>query len=254
MKIKLFHLVSAFTLLGVAIGCTSAPALPSTSAPPTPVPPISPLTELTAAPSPDTWTDDFNGALADGWSWVDEDPARWNLDSVPGTLRIITQGLSLYNADKPKNLLLREAPTGDFEITTKVTFDPQNNFQQAAILILQDEDNFVLLNRGFCSLCLDTGNGIFIDTEVNGEFEVESTFRTSTSLQTTWLKLRKEGTTYTGFYSGNGESWEELGRVENPMSPAKVGLTANNSNYEPDVPQIPADFDSFTVQRITPGE
>lgn len=44
----------------------------------------------------------------------------------------------------------------------------------------------------------------------------------------------------------------ELGRVENLLTPAKVGLTANNFNANPSVRQIPADFDSFTVQGITP--
>ena len=245
MKTKLFNLVSVFTLLGAVIGCTSAPASLTTSRPPT-----NPPAESTAAPTSNIWTDDFDGALAPDWSWVDEDPTHWNLKDTQGALRIITQGQSLYNADKPKNLLLRDAPASDFEIITKVTFNPQNNFQQAAVLMYQDEDNFVLLNRGFCNHCLGTGNGIFLDNEINGKAGVDPGYRTATSLQTAWLKLRKEGTNYIGFYSADGQTWNELGRVENPMRPTKVGITANNSNADPSVPQIPADFDFFTVQGI----
>jgi virginiamycin B lyase len=246
MKIKLFNLVTAFTIIGVAIGCTFSPAQP-----PSPAPPTSPPAGPTAAPMPNTWTDDFNGALAPGWSWVAEDPTHWSLNNTPGVLRIVTQGESLYRAGKPKNLLLRDAPTSDYEIMTKVTFDPKNNFQQAAILIYQEDDNFVLLNRGFCGVGDCPGSGVFLDNMVKGKLDLANHPQTAVSSQTTWLRLRKEGIQYIGFYSADGQTWEELGRVENPLTPAKVGLTANNANADPSVPQIPADFDSFTVQGIT---
>jgi virginiamycin B lyase len=230
-------------VFALLVGCSTSATPALTLMPPT-------QAELTATPTSDAWTDDFNGALAAGWSWADEDPTHWNLTEVPGMLRIVTQGESLYRAGKPKNLLLRDVPASDFEIITKVTINPQNNFQQAAILMYQDEDNFVLLNRGFCNHCLGTGNGIFLDNEINGKAGVDPGYRTATSLQTAWLKLRKEGTNYIGFYSADGQTWNELGRVENPMRPTKVGITANNSNADPSVPQIPADFDFFTVQGI----
>lgn len=166
MKIKLFNLVVIFTMLGVAIGCTAASTLPPTEAPP-----LSPPAESTAAPTSNTWTDDFNGVLATDWSWIDEDATHWNLTEVPGMLRIVTQGESLYRAGQPRNLLLRDAPATDFEITTKVTFDPQDNFQQAAILIYQDQNNFVLLNRGFCDVGSCPGGGIFLDNMINGKLD-----------------------------------------------------------------------------------
>lgn len=251
MKIKLFNLVSAITLLGVTIGCTSAPVLPSTPVPPTEASRTSPLTEPTSASMPDTWTDDFNGALAAGWNWANEDSTRWSLKDTPGALRILTQSESLYRAGKPKNLLLRDASAGDFEIITKVTFDPHDNFQQAAILIYQDEGNFVLLNRGFCGVRGCPGSGIFLDNVINRQLDHANSPRKDSSLQTTWLKLRKDGIQYIGFYSADGQTWDELGRVENPMTSTKVGLTANSSHADPYARQISADFDSFTVQRIT---
>src|SRR5262245_3710249 len=238
MKTILFKLGIVFIVIAAAIGC--APTSPPTSAPVQP----------TATPTLTTGTDDFNGVLAPGWSWADEDSSQWNLQEAPGVLRIVTQGESLYNAGQPKNLLLRDAPVGDFEITTKVTFNPQNNFQQAAILIYQDHDNFVLLNRGFCDVESCPGGGVFLDNEMNGEINFNTPHPTATaSLQTIRLRLQKVGTTYTGFYSVNGgQRWTELGQVENPLQPTKVGLTANNSNADASVPQIPADYDSFTIE------
>lgn len=228
------------TLFG---GCTAAPILPAEA-----------TVSAEATSTTTSWIDDFDRALAPGWSWVDEDSTHWSLMDTPGALRIMTQGESLYRAGQPRNLLLRDAPATDFEITTKVTFDPQDNFQQAAILIYQDEDNFVLLNRGFCGIGTCPGSGIFLDNVMNGKRDEENSPQRASSLQTTWLRLRKEGIQYIGFYSADRQTWEELGRVENAMTPAKVGLMANNANADPSVPQIPADFDFFTVQGTLPTD
>lgn len=226
--------------------------------PATPQPtPSSSLASAISTPAPVAWTDEFEGALAPGWSWSNEDSSHWNLTDIPGSLRIITQGESLYFGARPSNLLLRDAPFNDFEITTKVAFDPLNNFQQAAIVIYQDEDNFVLLNRGYCDPEGCPGDGIFLDSEQKGlcqygpcnsygKFNYTGP-KVAVLLQLTYLKLQRVGTTYIGFYSSDGQTWTELGRVENPMAPSKVGLTANNSSSDLGVPQIPADYDFFTV-------
>ena len=243
MFAKKFNQILCTLIIAIFLaGCTAAPTLPVEF-------PVS--SEATHDPTSNTWIDDFNSALAPDWSWIDEDPSHWNLTEVPGILRIVTQGESLYRAGKPKNLLLRDSPVTDFEIETKVTFDPQANFQQAAILIFQDEDNFVLLNRGFCDVGGCPGSAVFLDNMVNGKLDLANHPQTAVASQTTWLRLRKEGIQYIGFYSVDGQTWEELGRVENLLTPAKVGLTANNANADPSVSQIPADFDFFTVQGIT---
>jgi serine/threonine protein kinase/ABC-type branched-subunit amino acid transport system substrate-binding protein len=194
-------------------------------------------------------TDDFEGELDSGWSWFEEDPAFWSLSDALGALRIVTQGESLYGAGIPRNLLLRDAPEGDFEVITRVEFEPQQNFQQAAIVAYQDEDNFVLLNRGFCDLDACVGSGLHLDAEINGEV-IPDTPKTPAVLSSTFLRLRREGTTYTGYYSANGETWIGLGQLTNPLQPVQVGLMATNSNTDPAVPQIPADFDFFEVSPL----
>ncbi len=201
-----------------------------------------------------TWRDDFNGVLASGWDWIDEDRMHWSLQDTPGALRIVTQGQSLSGPGKPRNVLVRDVPVSDFEIVTKVIFDPHDNFQQAAILIYQDDDNVVLLKRGFCGIRGCPGSGVFLDNMIKDELDFGNHPQTPVSSSTTWLRLRKEGNLYIGFYSSDGQIWQELGRVENPLTPAKVGLTANNFNTDPYTPQIPADFEFFIVLGITLGE
>jgi predicted Ser/Thr protein kinase len=235
----------------VRIGPLDEQSLASQSTPmPTSTPKESPLpTQPTPTPTPSIWIDDFDDALDPAWSWLNEDPTYWSLTNAPGSLRIITQGESLYNTGQPSNLLFRDAPQGNFQIVAKVTLNPTDNFQQAAILIYQDEDNFVLLSRGFCGEEGCVGSGVYLDREINGEVDFGGP-REPLSLQTIILGLRKEGTRYIGYYSTDGENWTALGALEHPMTPTKVGLTANNANSDPGVPQIPVDFDFFAIREF----
>ncbi len=192
-------------------------------------------------------TDEFERRIDGGWRWLNEDPTRWSLTAAPGALRIVTKGESLYGDALPSNLLLRDAPEGDFEVVARVIFEPTSDFQQAAIVVLQDPDNFVLLNRGYCGPCF--GGGVYFDSEINGETDLGGP-RTPVLTPATFLRLRREGSIYTGYYSVDGETWIGLGQLENGLSPGEVGLMASNSNPDSSVPQIAADFDFFTVRPL----
>jgi ABC-type branched-subunit amino acid transport system substrate-binding protein len=191
--------------------------------------------------------DHFEGELAPGWEWRQEDPSYWSLSDARGSLRIMSQGESLYRGGVPFNLLLRDAPDGDFEIVTQVSFAPVEDFQQAAILVYEDADNFVLLNRGMCAAAACVGSGVYFDGEQNGVLPADVPMM-PISLGTTYLRLQKRDSTYTGYYSTDGDLWIEVGQQESTISPNKVGLTANNSNSDANVSQIPADFEFFQVR------
>jgi beta-xylosidase len=125
-----------------------------------------PVVPLASAPrAGQAWRDEFNSPSLDPrWSWVREDPARWSLAERPGYLRITTQagGLAGPRNDQ-RNLLLAAAPSGDFQITTRVTIAPSENFQFAAIQVYQDDDNHLQLNRAFAN-----GGAVNFDHEAGG--------------------------------------------------------------------------------------
>lgn len=193
-----------------------------------------------------SFTDNFAGQLDADWQWQHEIAANWSLDTAPDSLQILTSGASLYGDSTPDNLLYRPAPAGDFEIITEVDFAPVQNFQQAAILIFADEDNFILLNRGFCDGPTCPGSGVFLDKEQGGAV-VQGTPRASFNSSHTYLKLRKRGNIYAGFYSEDGENWVLLGQLEHGITPQYVGLTANNSNDAQEARSLPANFAFFTL-------
>jgi beta-xylosidase len=211
---------------------------------PVPVPP----TATPVVETPGRFRDDFDGVLAAGWSWIREDPTHWNQTDAPGALRIVLQpgGIGSIAGSLANNLLLRQAPDGDFEIATLVRFTPTSDFQYAGLLIYQDDANGLQLGRAFCSApggC--AGNGIYFDRARHGEFG--ENYATATANQSeAHLRLRREGAIYTGIYSEDGANWIVIGQHTADLTSLRVGLIAAQA-YEA---ETTADFDYFTIETL----
>jgi beta-xylosidase len=232
---------------------TPVPEEPS----PTPEPTSTP--EPTATPEPTTtaqptatpttgpvvaFRDDFNGSLGAGWGWVREDPTHWNLTDAPGSLRIILQSGGVPSAN---NLLLRSAPGGKFEIATLVRFTPTSNYQFAGLLVYQDDSNSLQFGRAFCEPRGDcVGNGVYFDNMQSGA-TVQPNYATATASQSVaHLRLRRDGNTYTGYYSEDGANWTVIGQHTNNMTSLRVGLVAAQA-YQA---ETTADFEYFTITTL----
>ncbi len=215
----------------------------------------SPTAEPTSTPQPTAtpttgpvvvFRDDFDGALGAGWTWVREEPTHWNLTDAPGSLRITLQD-GFIVLSSAKNVLLRNAPSGNFEIATFVGCTPTSNFQLAGLVVYQDESNHLQFGRAFCDrpgTCV--GNGVYFDNVVSGE-GTGSSYGTSTASQSqAYLRLRREGTAYTAFYSEDGANWTVIGQHSNPLNPLRVGLIAAQGVQA----EKTADFDYFTITTL----
>lgn len=184
--------------------------------------------------------DDFsNSALNAMWNWVREDASRWSLTANPGSLRIGTQPGELFEtSNTAKNVLLRNAPDGDWTMTTKLSFNPNAGNQQAGLIVYQDDNNYLKLVRGYTSANIlafqEESGGVFQDT-----YAVPGI--TATTL---YLKIAKLGTTYTAYYNTDGsETWTQLHQSTIGLNDIKVGLISFGG---PAGPQ--ADFDWFDIQ------
>jgi beta-xylosidase len=201
--------------------------------------------------------DVFDGALNEGWEWIRENRFYWNLTDSPGNLTMFTY-LGLINSPyfpKAQNLLVREAPTGNFELTTKMNLIPSSNFQHAGLLIYQSDDNFVQLIRQYCddegAGCV--GDGIYFDNQELGNFKggyfpTKVKFGDSTYLKLTFEagSISGQGKTYTAYFSVDGENWITIGKHDNVLTPIYVGLIANGGIEQ----KIPCHFDYFTIANI----
>jgi len=186
---------------------------------------------------------------------VREDPTHWSLTAQPGFLRIVSQqGYLFGSGGNAKNLLLQNAPSGDFEIRTHVFFTPTANFQIAGLLVYQDDDNYLLLGRAYCDTAPPTcaGNAIYFDHEEGREFCWQQLCNHNHASRRSILRIIREGTTYSGYYSEDGVSWMLIGwhTVGKNFTPLKIGLTTEDGGTG--APEIPADFDFFQLESCFP--
>jgi regulation of enolase protein 1 (concanavalin A-like superfamily) len=232
---------------------TPFPDVPTTVPEPTDTPFPDMPTTVPAEIPPILFRDDFDNALAEGWTILREVPTHWSLTDNPGSWRVtLIPGTDDGFIPKlPTNILLRELPSSDFEIATLVHFTPTSNYQFAGLFIYQDDQNIVQLGRSFCDrpdICV--GNGIYFDSISD---VIESTAVMTTNPSTAYLRLRHEGTTYTGYYSEDGESWTLLGQHISNINPTQVGLMAGQALEV----ETTADFEYFTMETLpsaSPGE
>ncbi|HKM83952.1 MAG TPA: DUF1349 domain-containing protein, partial [Candidatus Acidoferrum sp.] len=100
--------------------------------------------------------DGFDGKLGLNWKPVRPDPSHVSLKKTPGALTITTQRGSIHGEEtkdafgegiKAKNIYVIDnplAPGGDFVVTTCVSgFTPETNYQQAGLIIYNDDDNYL---------------------------------------------------------------------------------------------------------------
>jgi beta-xylosidase len=221
---------------------TQIPEPTSTSIPPTPTP--------TPTPFP-PFRDDFEQVLEEGWTWHKEKRFGWDLHQKPGFLRVVVR----LDTDQ---VLLRPAPDGDFEISTRLLFTPFSNFQLAGLLIFQDDEHFLSFHRGMCDY-LDIipeacqGNALYFahadhDVGVPEQgYSIGPQYPTRTrEMSEAYMRLTREGRTYTAYYSEDGVNWRVIGRHDSDLFPFYVGInTAGAQTYEAN-----ADFDYFTLETL----
>ncbi len=186
-------------------------------------------------------TDDFESStIAGSWSWVRADNNNWSLTERPGSMKLKLQGGDLYQTtNSTNNILLRDTPAGDWSIITKLEINPNQNYQQAGLIVYKDDDNYIKLTRAYA----DGSNCYNYAKEIGGGY---SDFGcVSESATKVYMKITKSGTTYTLYNSNDsGSTWVQLKQYTGISftSPFKVGLFAQSNAG------VNADFAWFDLQ------
>lgn len=245
-----FPYVSIILILTLAACASPASEIPTaTPLPPptdTPIPPTATATlEPSPTPDPLLFRDDFDSALAEDWSWTNEDAKFWNLTANPGWLEITALPGNVSDGTA-RNILLQNAPEGNFELETLLKFQPTGNFQIAGLLIYESGANFMQFGRAFCGPC-PAGDGYYFDLTLDGNFTGENFNTPAPATDTVYIGLRREGNTYTSYVSENGADWQIIGIHTSEITPAFVGLvSAQAVNSTPK----PAQFDYFVINAL----
>jgi hypothetical protein len=198
------------------------------------------------------FTDDFDGAtLNPAWTVVNPNPDSSVGLSGSGTLSMsaspLNGGSDLYpdtNYNAPRVLQAIDA-SSNWTIETEVFFDPANNYQDAGILLAKTasaftspDDYWRVAMRSF----YPDGGGNVIRSVGN---YVPYTGTTS------YLKVSKQGTKYTGWWSDNGTDWILGGAATNTESWDYAGLTATRQPWDGQMSVYSnADFDYFRMSTV----
>ncbi len=87
------------------------------------------------------YSDEFNGSLGAQWSFVR--PVTTQVVMGAQELEITADGDLYRDANNATNLVLENQPAGDYAVETKITFDPNSNYQQAGLLVYSDDDHYI---------------------------------------------------------------------------------------------------------------
>ena len=183
-------------------------------------------------------------ALTGNWSVIRNDPENWKLNDE-NSLTITTQAGEFFSGTHSAKNVFLTPTSGDFTATTKLSFVPGANYQTAGIIVYQDDDNIYGAYKRYHSSF--SGN-IFTDFVLNnGSFSEHTTPDTDKDAPV-YLKVVKEGVTFSSFYSRDNETWAPIAdpvNVSGLKGNIRVGLYAVDGSGKKG--SLPATFENFTI-------
>ena len=177
------------------------------------------------------------GALDKAWKWVREDPAAWAL-SGSGLTITAGKGDITLGGNAAKNILLQSANsdwTADVKMQGAVPAPPAQN---AGLVAYQCDDNFVKFVRsatfnfrrgGGAAPAGPSAGQLQLVVEENGQQKSSVTLPLEGIVAENgalWLRLDKQGDTYTAYYSVDGKKFELMGTAQAVLKDVQVGVIA----------------------------
>ncbi|MEU7696222.1 DUF1349 domain-containing protein [Microbispora sp. SCL1-1] len=182
------------------------------------------------APTPD---DEFDGTTLDNCRWnaivrpdataVRVSDGKLQLDTTTGDIYGSTNG-------EPKNFILQTAPDGDWTLETKVDASALNEqYQQGGLMVYGDDDNYVKFDFLATNAAGSTvARTIELRSEVGGTVQNPQPQVNNLTTGVWWLRLKKEGDSFTGSYSSDGTTWTDLA-TNGTVAVVKNSAVANAS-------------------------
>jgi len=177
--------------------------------------------------------DEFNNpTIGKPWEWVRENKSAYSLSKSTGSLTITSEVGDLSEvSNNAKNLLLQSA-NNDWTIETKLVCSrAPSQPENAGILVYQDDDNFAkLVLRAVTKTTRQSGaqpGTIDLIIEENGIAKSTASFnlrKEITGDSSLLLKLEKNGSIYTAYYSLDGVKFEKMGSADLMLKDIKAGL------------------------------
>jgi hypothetical protein len=168
--------------------------------------------------------------------------------SQSGTqLGIQAQGADLWNTiNEYGSIYLPGAEHDGSTTTVKLNSQADTDVWAKAGIMVRNDITGADTSAGYLALVETPANGYLLDWDSDGDGKLDSQDSTGTATYPSWLKLVRDGTTFSGYYSTDGTTWNLVGTVNVPSAAATqdVGLTAT-SHAAQTTGEV--DFDNFTT-------
>ena len=174
-------------------------------------------------------SDEFKSAPASAWKVIRENKDNWAVGN--GALTITTEAGDLTSTNNSAANLFVQSANSDWTIDTKVVCSdaPGAPAQNAGIVAYQDDDNFVKLVYSAQMFRRGPQGGAAIQLYCESAGDSKATVNATpegVNANTIWLRLKKSGETYTAYYSVDGKTYTEAGKVEVCLKDIQAGLIA----------------------------
>ncbi len=202
--------------------------------------------------APQEPSDEFDGTSLNLCRWtqnVRHDPGGYTVGGGNLTLPAAHGDFFAVAPNDNPNIVLQPAPSGPWTMTTRLTFNPNENYEQAGLLVYGDDANYVKADYVYAG-----GRGLEFLREANNVAAGFGGFvNISTRPTTVDMRITSDGTTLRSYYRFAGGPWTLYGEpaalssVPNP----KIGMYANDGNQTVTTREN-AVFDFFRIQAGLP--
>jgi hypothetical protein len=181
--------------------------------------------------------DAFTSKLAEGWTWVREDPKAWRVEKGELLIRSLPGGLYREMNDC-KNLLLRPLPhAGDGPLIVEVTLrsQPQGQFEHAGIVWYCDDDDYVVLSKEHYTKGAEPAVQMVREQKVDGKLTSKDPHHVPFDDEQVALRLVIEGASLAGYYRRTDQQeWKAVGTIEVTSIEGKprIGLVTSFGSAE----------------------
>ena len=193
-------------------------------------------------------SDDFNSNTLDlRWKFVgpvgDGTYTLTGAGSEDAYLELFVPARTSHNPWRSSNNSVRAmqpATDEDFELEVKFASQPSQSYQMQGILVEEDADNWIRFDTYHDGSNLK----LFAATTLNGNSQVKLN-QVITPGTDAYLRVMRQGNTWTLFYSSDGNSWTNAGSFNQELTVSAVGTFAANHAFSGSPPEFTAQVDYF---------
>jgi cytochrome c len=193
-------------------------------------------------------SDEFDGAEldADRWEVIRRDDERLSVSD--GALHLVSAPMDIFQGETGMpNIVLQELPGGGGEpwsVTTEMTWDPTQNFQNAGMIVYGDDDNYIKTG-----MVWNGARNFELIKELGGTAEFPGGAAAGDVPSTYFLRLvSADGNAVTSEFSADGETWTEIGTTDlTGIASPRIGVYATAST-QAGAGQPTASFHSVTIE------